>query len=78
MTDRLRRKKLRSNISPYPSAWVMTTPISPKTAYSGYLRMMIKMEQVVMAQTLMRRKRWVRPQGTGRRVRQFSRVFFVE
>lgn len=32
MTDKLRRKKLRSKISPYPNACVTTTPASPATA----------------------------------------------
>lgn len=32
MTDRLRRKKFRSKINPYPSACVTTTPINPATA----------------------------------------------
>ena len=42
----------------------MTTPMRPKTAYSGYLRMMIRVEQIVMATTLTRRKVCVKPQGT--------------
>ena len=65
ITLRLRRKKLRSKMRPYPRACVTTTPIRPKTAYSGYLRMMTRVEQVHMATTLRRRKRWVRPHGTG-------------
>ena len=41
-----------------------TTPMRPKTAYSGYLRIMTSVEQMTIATTLRRRKRWVRPQGT--------------
>lgn len=64
ITDRLRRKKLRSNIRPYPRAWVMTTPTRPTTACSLYLRMMTRVEHEIMAMTLPVRKRWVRPRGT--------------
>jgi hypothetical protein len=32
ITERFRRKKLRSKIKPYPRAWVTTTPMRPKTA----------------------------------------------
>ena len=32
VTDKLRRKKFKSKISPYPSAWVTTTPTRPATA----------------------------------------------
>ena len=32
ITDKFRRKKLTSKMSPYPSAWVTTTPASPATA----------------------------------------------
>ena len=57
MTLRLRRKKLRSKMRPYPRAWVMTTPRRPATAYSLYLRMITREEQEHMARTLERRKR---------------------
>lgn len=66
MTERLRRKKFRSKIRPYPSAWVTTTAMRPATAYSLYLRAMTRMEQQVMAITLTRRNMCVRPHGTGR------------
>jgi hypothetical protein len=63
-TDKLRRKKFRSKIRPYPSACVMTTPQSPATAYSECLRMMTSVEQMIMAITLTMRKRCVIPPGT--------------
>ena len=49
-----------------------TTPMRPKTAYSGYLRMMTRVEQEIMARTLQRRKRWVRPHGTSDMVREVA------
>lgn len=35
MTERLRRKKVRSKMRPYPKPCVMTTPRRPPVAYSG-------------------------------------------
>ena len=64
MTDKLRRKKLRSKTRPYPIPWRTTTPMSPITPWSEFLRAMIIIEQTVMAITLMIRKRCVRPLGT--------------
>ncbi len=42
----------------------MTTPMRPKTAYSGYLRAMTRIEQDSMAITLRARNKCVRPHGT--------------
>jgi hypothetical protein len=63
-TERLRRKKFRSKIRPYPKAWVMTTPHSPMTAYSECRRLITSVEQVIMATMLTMRKTCVIPRGT--------------
>lgn len=64
MTERLRRKKFKSKINPYPRAWVTTTPRRPPTAYSEWRRAMTRTEQINIATTLAAKNRWVRPQGT--------------
>ena len=54
----------------------MTTPMRPKTAYSVYLRMMTRVEQLIMAITLRKRNECVRPHGTGSlSVRPFEEQF---
>lgn len=63
-TERLRRKKLRSKMRPYPRACVTTTPRRPQTAYSECFRNMIPVEQMVMAMTLTMRKTCVIYFGT--------------
>lgn len=64
MTERLRRKKFRSKIRPYPSAWVTTTARRPPTAYSEWRRAITRVEQANIATTLRKRNVCVRPQGT--------------
>lgn len=66
MTERFRRKKFKSKMSPYPRACVMTTPIRPPTAKSEYLRAITRVEQILIAMTLIIRKRWVRTRGTAK------------
>lgn len=78
MTERFRRKKLRSKMRPYPRAWVITTPIRPATAYSECLRAMTRTEQLNMAITLTMRKRWVMPEGTVGRAVSYVCSAFVQ
>ena len=46
MTLRLRRKKFKSKIRPYPNPWMTTTPRRPATAYSVNLFIMTASEPV--------------------------------
>lgn len=63
-TLRLRRKKFKSKMRPYPRPCVMTTPSNPATANSVRLRAMTRVEQTAIAMTLTIRKVCVIPQGT--------------
>lgn len=63
-TLRLRRKKLRSKMRPYPRPCVTTTPSRPATPISVCLRAMTRKEHIDMAMMLRIRNECVTPQGT--------------
>ena len=63
-TLKLRRKKLRSKMRPYPRPWVTTTPSRPATPISVCLRATTRKEHIDMAMTFRMRNECVTPQGT--------------